>query len=67
MTTKGTNFSTLYRDGAELIQEKPLDVKSPWVSKDGKITVPFEEVCEIVSEVGAELTLLQMSKSFVCV
>ena len=59
----GTNFSTIYKDGVELVQATPLNLNDPWVSKDGAITIPCEEVCDTMSEIGTELTLLQMSKS----
>ena len=62
MQPPGTNFSTIYRDGVALTQLEPLKANSPWASKDGKVTVPYEEVCDNMSEIGTELTVLQMSK-----
>ena len=40
----------------------PLEENSPWVSKDGSIEIPYEEVCDNMSEIGTELAMLQMSK-----
>ena len=39
----------------------PLKENSPWVSKDGSIEIPYEEVCDNMSEIGTELAMLQMS------
>ena len=39
----------------------PLSENSPWVSKDGSIEIPYEEVCDNMSEIGTELAMLQMS------
>ena len=45
----------------------PLKENSPWVSKDGSIEIPYEEVCDNMSEIGTELAMLQMSMSlFLC-
>ena len=59
---KGTNFSTIYKDGVALLQASPLNPNEPWVSKDGQITIPCEEVNDTMAEIGIELNLLQMSK-----
>ena len=44
-----------------LIPAAPLKENSPWVSKDGSIEIPYEEVCDNMSEIGTELAMLQMS------
>ena len=58
----GTNFSTFYHNGEEVKQKNPLETDSPWVTKDGKIEIPCEEVADNMAQIGEELTLLQMSK-----
>ena len=57
----GTNFSTIYSNGVALMPAAPLKENSPWVSKDGSIEIPYEEVCDNMSEIGTELAMLQMS------
>ena len=58
----GTNFSTIYKEGVALLPAAPLTENSPWVSKDGSIEIPYEEVCDNMSQIGTELAMLQMSK-----
>ena len=58
----GTNFSTFYHNGEEVLQKNPLDPESSWATKDGKIEIPCEEVADNMAQIGEELTLLQMSK-----
>jgi len=59
----GTNFSTFYHNGVEVLQQTPLESGSPWVSKDGQIEIPAEEVADNMAQIGEELTLLQMKGS----
>ena len=64
MQHPGTNFSTFYHNGQEVFQKTPLETNSPWVTKDGKVEIPAEEVADNMAQIGEELTLLQMSKKF---
>ena len=57
----GTNFSTFYHNGQEVVQKAPLESNSPWVTKDGTVEIPAEEVADNMAQIGEELTLLQMS------
>ena len=63
-TEFGTNFSTIRRDNQMLTQKKPLDPACPWTSKDGSVSVPSSEVFTAMSEIGSELAVLQISKSW---
>ena len=41
----------------------PLDQEAPWVSKDGSVTVPSHQVAAEMQDIGADLALMQLSKS----
>ena len=64
LTFLGTNFSTILREGQILKPKNPLDQDASWVSKDGSVMVPSHQVAAEMQDIGSELALLQLSKSF---
>ena len=64
----GTNFSTVIgKNGVVLCCRDPLDQSSPWVGKDPEsgeeVSIESEVVQDDMGRIGAELAMLQMSKS----
>ena len=67
-TELGTNFSTVIgKNGVSLTCRDPLDQSGPWVGKDPEsgeeVSIEAEVVQDDMARIGAELAMLQMSRS----
>lgn len=45
-----------------MLQKNPLDAECPWTSEDGSETLSAEAVQAEMTSIGAELSVLQISK-----